>query len=165
MSVLEILTYPDPILRNRGDPVETIDEKIRKLVQDMTETMYAAPGIGLAAPQIGESLRVITVDIARNGEGLIVMINPEIISSEGEYVDEEGCLSVPDFKESIRRKQKIVVAGLDIDGKNIQLTAEGLLAAAFQHEIDHLNGILIIDKVSRLKKDAFKKKLQKKKET
>ena len=165
MSVLEILTYPDPILRNRGDPVETIDEKIRKLVQDMTETMYAAPGIGLAAPQIGESLRVITVDIARNGEGLIVMINPEIISSEGEYVDEEGCLSVPDFKQSIRRKQKVVVVGLDIDGKNIQLTAEGLLAAAFQHEIDHLNGILIIDKVSRLKKDAFKKKLQKKKET
>ena len=165
MSVLEILTYPDPILRNRGDPVEIIDERIRKLVQDMTETMYAAPGIGLAAPQVGESLRVITVDIARNGEGLIAMINPEIISSEGEYVDEEGCLSVPDFKESIRRKQKIVVAGLDIDGKNIQLTAECLLAAAFQHEIDHLNGILIIDKVSRLKKDAFKKKLKKKKET
>ncbi|MDY7032692.1 MAG: peptide deformylase [Thermodesulfobacteriota bacterium] len=164
MSVLEILKYPNPILRNRGDPVETIDEKIRKLVQNMTETMYAAPGIGLAAPQVGESLRVITVDLARNGEGLITMVNPNIISSEGEYVDEEGCLSVPDFKDSIRRKQKIVVAGLDIDGKNIQLTAEGLLAAAFQHEIDHLNGILIIDKVSRLKKDAFKKKLKKKKE-
>lgn len=162
MSVLKILTYPDPVLKKKAKPVEIIDEKIKKLAEDMIETMYAAPGIGLAAPQIGESLRVITVDVTRKGEDLIVLINPEIILGEGECTEEEGCLSVPDLKEIVQRKEKVLVKGLDIQGRKIQIPAEGLLAIAFQHEIDHLDGILIIDRVSRLKRDIFKKKLKKK---
>lgn len=162
MSVLKILTYPDPVLKEKSKPVEFINEKIKKLAEDMIETMYAAPGIGLAAPQVGESLRVITVDVTRKGEDLIVLINPEIISGEGECTEEEGCLSVPDLKEIVQRKEKVLVKGLDIQGRKIQIPAEGLLAIAFQHEIDHLDGILIIDRVSRLKRDIFKKKLKKK---
>lgn len=160
MSVLKILTYPDPILRKKANPVEVIDGRIEKLVEDMAETMYAAPGIGLAAPQVGESLRVITLDATREEKGLIVLINPEIISSEGECAEEEGCLSIPDFKEAIPRKKKILVKGLDTSGKERQIPAEGLLAIGFQHEIDHLDGILIIDRISRLKRDFFKKKLR-----
>ncbi|MBI4619252.1 MAG: peptide deformylase [Desulfobacterales bacterium] len=162
MSILKILTYPDPVLKKKAKPVEIIDERIKKLAEDMIETMYAAPGVGLAAPQVGESLRVITVDVTRKEEGLIVLINPEIISSEGECTEEEGCLSVPDFKEIVQRKEKVLVKGLDLEGRKIQIPAEGLLAIAFQHEIDHLDGILIIDRVSRLKRDIFKKKLTKK---
>jgi len=163
MSILRILTYPDPILRKKAKPVDIVDGRIEKLVEDMAETMYAAPGIGLAASQVGESLRVIIVDLARNREGMIAMINPEIIFSEGECDEEEGCLSVPDFKETIRRRKKIIVSGLDINGKKIQIQAEDLLSAAFQHEIDHLDGILVIDRISRLKRDFFKRKLKKKK--
>jgi len=163
MSILKILTYPDPVLKKKAKAVKTIDEKIKKLAEDMIETMYSAPGIGLAAPQVGESLRVITVDVTRKGEDLIVLINPEIISGEGECAEEEGCLSVPDFKETVLRKKKVLVKGLDPEGKEKEISAEGLLAIAFQHEIDHLDGILIIDRVSRLKRDIFKKKLQKKK--
>ncbi|HCX90847.1 MAG: peptide deformylase [Deltaproteobacteria bacterium CG12_big_fil_rev_8_21_14_0_65_43_10] len=162
MSILKILTYPDPVLKEKSKSVEFIDEKIKKLAEDMIETMYAAPGIGLAAPQVGESLRVITVDVTRKGEDLIVLINPEIISGEGECAEEEGCLSVPDLKEIVQRKEKVLVKGLDIQGRKIQIPAKGLLAIAFQHEIDHLDGILIIDRVSRLKRDIFKKKLKKK---
>ena len=162
MSILKILTYPDPVLKEKSKSVEFIDEKIKKLAEDMIETMYAAPGIGLAAPQVGESLRVITVDVTRKGEDLIVLVNPEIISGEGECAEEEGCLSVPDLKEIVQRKEKVLVKGLDIQGRKIQIPAKGLLAIAFQHEIDHLDGILIIDRVSRLKRDIFKKKLKKK---
>lgn len=165
MSILKIVAYPDPILRKKAKPVKIIDEKIKKLVEDMVETMYAAAGIGLAAPQVGESLRVITVDVTHKGEGLVALINPEIISSEGECAEEEGCLSVPDFKETVRRKKKVLVKGLDLEGKEIQIPAEGLLSITFQHEVDHLDGILIIDRVSRLKRDIFKKKLKKKKVT
>ncbi|MEW6614896.1 MAG: peptide deformylase [Thermodesulfobacteriota bacterium] len=163
MSILKILTYPDPVLKKKAKQVEIIDEKIKKLAEDMVETMYAAPGIGLAAPQVGESLRVIIVDVTRKGEDLVVLVNPEIISGEGECAEEEGCLSVPDFKETVSRKKKVIVKGLDIKGREIQIPAEGLLAIAFQHEIDHLDGILIIDRVSWLKRDIFKKKLKKKK--
>ena len=162
MSTLEILTYPNPILRKAAKPIESIDEKIKKLASDMIETMYDAPGIGLAAPQVGESLRLITVDITQNREGRIVLVNPEIISYEGECNEEEGCLSFPNFKETIQRKQKVTIKGLDIQGKEIHIPAEGLLAIAFQHEIDHLDGILLIDRISRLKRDIFKKKLKKK---
>jgi len=163
MPVLEILAYPDPILKKKAEPVERIDEDIKKLVEDMAETMYMAPGVGLAAPQIGKSLRIIIVDATRTGDGFMALINPEIISSEGECKEEEGCLSVPDFKENIKRKEKVLVKGLDIKGNEVQLPADGLLAIALQHEIDHLDGILILDKVSRLKRDVFKKKLAKKK--
>ena len=162
MSILNIMTYPDPILTGKAKPVEMINERIKNLVDDMLETMYAAPGIGLAAPQVGESLRIITVDVTRKEEGAIILINPEIISSEGECTEEEGCLSVPDFKETVLRKKKVMVKGLDPEGKEKEIPAEGLLAIAFQHEIDHLDGILIIDRVSRLKRDIFKKKLKKK---
>ena len=162
MSILKILTYPDPVLKKKAKPVEMINVRIKNLVEDMLETMYAAPGIGLAAPQVGESLRVITVDVTRKEEGLIVLINPEIISGEGECTEEEGCLSVPDLKEIVQRKEKVLVKGLDLEGRKIQIPAEGLLAIAFQHEIDHLDGILIIDRVSRLKRGIFKKKLRKK---
>ena len=162
MSILKILTYPDPVLKKKAKPVEMINVRIKNLVEDMLETMYAAPGIGLAAPQVGESLRVITVDVTRKEEGLIVLINPEIISGEGECTEEEGCLSVPDLKAIVQRKEKVLVKGLDLEGRKIQIPAEGLLAIAFQHEIDHLDGILIIDRVSRLKRDIFKKKLSKK---
>ena len=162
MPVLNILTYPDPILRRKAIPVEIIDERTEKLAKAMAETMYNAPGIGLAAPQVGESLRIITIDVTPEKEGLITMINPEIISSEGECSEEEGCLSVPDFKEAIPRKKKIVVRGLDTSGKEMQIPAEGILSLCFQHEIDHLDGILIIDRISRLKRYAFKKKLSKK---
>ncbi len=162
MSLLTILTYPDPILRKRARPVETIDGNIEKLVEDMVDTMYAAPGIGLAAPQVGESLRIITVDVTEEREGLIVLINPEIISLEGDCAGEEGCLSIPGFKEVIPRKKKVVISGLDISGKEMRIPAEGILAISFQHEIDHLDGMVIIDRISGLKRDLFKKKLKKK---
>ena len=162
MSLLTILTYPEPILRKRARPVETIDGNIEKLVEDMADTMYAAPGIGLAAPQVGESLRIITVDVTEEREGLIVLINPEIISWEGECAGEEGCLSIPDFKEVIPRKKKVVIRGLDISGKEMKIPAEGILAISFQHEIDHLDGMVIVDRISGLKRDLFKKKLKKK---
>jgi len=163
MSVLKIVKYPDPILRKKGEPVEIIDGKIKKLVKDMVETMYTAQGIGLAAPQVGESLRVITVDITHKGDQLIALINPEIIYYEGECTEEEGCLSLPDFKEAIQRKKKILVKGLNIAGDEVQIPAEDLLSNAFQHELDHLDGILVIDRVSKLKRDIFKNKLRKKK--
>ena len=162
MSVQKILAYPDPKLRNKARPVDTIDRKIQKLAEDMAETMYAAPGIGLAATQIGEPIRVITLDLSLEREELIVLVNPEIISSEGECTEEEGCLSLPGFKENIRRKSKVLVRGLNHEGREINITAEGLLAAAFQHEIDHLDGVLLLDKVSRLKRMFFKAKLKKK---
>ncbi|MDY6853793.1 MAG: peptide deformylase [Thermodesulfobacteriota bacterium] len=162
MSVLEILKYPDPILRKQAKPVGIVDAKIKKFAQDMIETMYAAPGIGLAAPQVGESIRLIVVDITQKKEGPIVLINPKVISSEGECFEEEGCLSVPDLKEPILRKQKIFIKGLDIEGNTIQISADDLLAIVLQHEIDHLDGILIIDRISNLKRDIYKKKLQKK---
>ena len=162
MSVHKILEYPDPKLREKASPVDSVDKTIQKLAEDMAETMYAAPGIGLAATQIGEPLQVITLDISPGREELIVLVNPEIISSEGECTAEEGCLSLPGFKENIRRKSKVLVRGLNHEGKEVSITAEGLLAAAFQHEIDHLNGVLLLDKVSRLKRMFFKTKLKKK---
>ena len=162
MSVLEILKYPDPILRKKAKPIDRVDAKIKKLALDMIETMYAAPGIGLAAPQVGESIRLIVVDVTQKKEGPIVLINPKVISSEGECFEEEGCLSVPDLKESIPRKQKIVIKGLNIEGNAIQISADDILAIAFQHEIDHLDGILIVDMISSLKRDIYKKKLKKK---
>jgi len=147
MSILKILTYPDPVLKEKSKSVEFIDEKIKKLAEDMIETMYAAPGIGLAAPQVGESLRVITVDVTRKGEDLIVLINPEIISGEGECAEEEGCLSVPGVFGMVKRHRKVKVEALDKEGKKTTIIGEGLLARVLQHEIDHINGILFTDKL------------------
>jgi peptide deformylase len=155
-----ILTYPDPELKKKSAPVTVINEKTRELAADMAETMYDAPGVGLAAPQIGVHQRIIVIDVAGKDEppALITAINPVIIHAEGETFEEEGCLSVPKYAANVRRHAKVVVKGLDIDGEEMTWKAEGLLAVAFQHEIDHLDGILFIDHISQLKRDIFRRK-------
>jgi peptide deformylase len=163
MAVLEILHYPNPILSKKSFPVQTIDSTIRQLVKDMAETMYAAPGVGLAAPQIGHSLRVAVIDItpADQPKNLQVLINPEIIDAEGQCTWEEGCLSVPDCSEEVKRKKKITVRYQNLEGETLEIVGEDLMAIALQHEIDHLDGILFIDRLSRLKRNLLKKKLRK----
>jgi len=164
MPILDILTYPDPRLKKRSTPVEKIDRDIEKLLDDMAETMYDAPGIGLAAPQVGINLRVIIVDISaveKNSPGLIELINPEIVSVDGEETSEEGCLSIPDFTSKVKRKAWVKVQGLNRKGEPIERETAGLLARAFQHEIDHIDGLLFIDRLSRLKKELIKNKIKK----
>ena len=160
--VRTILTYPDPELKKRSNPVTVITEKTRELVRDMAETMYHAPGVGLAAPQIGVHQRIIVIDVSEKDEKpeLIVAINPEIIHAAGEEYEEEGCLSVPKFSANVRRHARIVVKALNLDGEEIVFRAEELLSIAFQHEIDHLDGILFIDHLSPLKKGIFRKRYQ-----
>jgi peptide deformylase len=162
-----ILTYPDPELKKKSLPVTIINESTRQLVTDMADTMYDAPGIGLAAPQIGVHQRVIVIDIAGSEEppALIAAINPVIIHAEGETFEEEGCLSVPKYAANVRRHAKVVVKGLNIDGEEMTWKADGLLAVAFQHEIDHLDGILFIDQISQLKRDIFRRKYRRSLET
>lgn len=164
MAILKILTYPDPRLKKKSTPVEKIDKEIEKLLDDMAETMYDAPGVGLAAPQVGINLRVIVIDISARQEdspGLIELINPVIISTEGVQVQEEGCLSIPGFSSEVKRKTKVKVQGLDRKGKLAEYEGNGLLARAFQHEIDHIDGIFYIDRLSRLKRELLKKKIEK----
>lgn len=164
MAVLKILVYPNPILRKKSVSVEKIDKEIERLLDDMAETMYAAPGVGLAAPQVGTNLRVIVVDVSskdENSPGLIELINPEIILSEGEEWGEEGCLSIPGFVSEVKRKAKVSVRGLNRKGETVEIEGEGLLARALQHEIDHIDGILFIDRLSRLKRELLKKKIEK----
>jgi len=164
MAILKILTYPDPRLKKKSTPVEKIDKEIEKLLDDMAETMYKAPGVGLAAPQVGINLRVIVIDISARQEdspGLIELINPVIISSEGVQIAEEGCLSIPGFSSEVKRKAKVKVQGVDRKGKLVEYEGNGLLARAFQHEIDHIDGILYIDRLSRLKRELLKKKIEK----
>jgi len=162
-----ILTYPDPELKKKSVPVTIINDSIRQLVQDMTETMYDAPGVGLAAPQIGVHQRVIVIDIAASDEppALIAAINPVIVYAEGETFEEEGCLSVPKYAANVRRHAKIVVKGINVDGDETTWRADGLLAVAFQHEIDHLDGILFIDHISQLKRELFRRKYRRSIET
>jgi peptide deformylase len=164
MATLPILKYPDPILKKKSRPVLKIDSAIRQLVQDMAETMYAAPGVGLAAPQVGCSLRLAVVDIspADQPKNLVVLINPEVIAAEGECSWEEGCLSIPEYTQEVKRKKSIVVRYQDLQGENREIVGEdNLLSVALQHEIDHLDGILFIDRISRLKRGLFRKKVQK----
>ncbi len=163
MAILEILRYPHPLLKKKSAEVDRVDEEVKKLIRDMAETMYGAQGIGLAACQVGVSRRVIVIDVSPMdpGRGMITMINPEIISEEGEVDSEEGCLSVPDCHETLKRREKIRVKCLSLDGKEIELAGEGILAIALQHEIDHLNGVLILDKLSRLKREIFRDRLRK----
>ncbi|RNC68107.1 MAG: peptide deformylase [Desulfuromonadales bacterium] len=158
--VRTILTYPDPILKKKAVPVPIINDTIRELVRDMAETMYDAQGVGLAAPQIGVSQRVIVIDVAQRDETpeLIVCINPVFVHTEGESYEEEGCLSVPKYAANVHRHARVVVKALNLDGEEKTYKAEGLLAVAFQHEIDHLDGILFVDHLSPLKKEMFKKK-------
>ena len=155
-----ILTYPDPELKKKSAPVTVINEKVRELARDMAETMYAAPGVGLAAPQIGAHQRIIVIDVAGQDEppALITAINPVIIHADGDAYEEEGCLSVPKYAANVRRHARVVVKGLNLDGEEVTWRADNLLAIAFQHEIDHLDGILFIDHISQLKRDIFRRK-------
>ena len=162
MGVLEIVTYPDPVLTRRADEVEEVDGKIRKLISDMVDTMYANGGIGLAAPQVGVSKRVVVVDVRLYdpSTSLISIVNPEVVAEGEEIIHEEGCLSVPGCVEGIKRRNWIKVRGLNERGREIEVEGEEMLAIALQHEIDHLNGRVILDRMSRVKRDLYKKRLQ-----
>lgn len=163
MAIRTILHYPDPRLREKALPVERVTPEIEKLIDDMAETMYAAPGVGLAATQIGELHRIFLIDIAGEDEPskLIVFVNPDIVVKEGEQCGPEGCLSFPGVSEDIKRAAKIKVRALDRKGQPFELEAEGLLAVAVQHENDHLEGVLMIDRMGMLKKRIVQRKMQK----
>lgn len=163
MAVLPILKYPDPMLKQVAEPVEEINDNIRQLAQDMVQTMYDAPGSGLAAPQVGRSCRMIVVDTRTSEERgeCLVVINPEIVSAQGEMVYEEACLSVIDYSAKVNRAAEVVVRGLDLDGQLAEYRASGRLAVVFQHEIDHLNGVLFLDRISSLRRDLYRRKLKK----
>ena len=163
MALRKILHYPEPLLREVSQPVTEVNDDIRELARDMAETMYAAPGVGLAAPQVGVLKRVIVLDCSPQDEErqLIVAVNPEILSGTGEINEEEGCLSVPGYYARVVRTPEVRVGFLDLQGETVEMTVEGLLAVAFQHEIDHLNGVLFVDHLSSLKKNLFKKKYKK----
>lgn len=163
MAVRKILTYPDSVLRERAEPVTNIDGKIQQLIDDMADTMYHAPGIGLASNQVGEPCRIIMFDISGKDEpnDLVVLINPEIIEANGVVVNEEGCLSVIDYRADVKRAECVTVKGLDREGNPVTLKREGLGAIVLQHEIDHLNGILFIDHISKLRRELYKRRLKK----
>ena len=161
MSRLEILHYPDPRLRRRAEPVNVVDDDARRLIDDMLETMYDAPGIGLSAPQVNVAKRVITVDVSKDRSAPVCLVNPEILSVDGETETEEGCLSVPGVFELVARPERVRVRALDRDGRSREIEAEGLLAVCIQHEIDHLDGRLFVDYLSRLKRQRIRKKAEK----
>jgi len=166
MAIREIRKYPDPVLRQKTDRVETLDAALLRLIDDMVETMHAAPGVGLAANQVGVPLQVAVIDLSSREEKgqrhpLLVLINPEMLSQEGSVTEEEGCLSLPEYTEMVKRASKVKVRAQDRAGKSFELEAEGLLAKALQHEIDHLNGLLFVDRLSALKKDIFKRRYKK----
>jgi len=163
MAIRTILHYPDPRLRQKAQPVERITPEIERLIDDMAETMYAAPGVGLAATQIGEPHRIFIIDIAAEDEpsNLMVFVNPEILTKVGEEVGPEGCLSFPGVSEDIKRATEVRVRAQGRDGKTFELSADGLLAVAIQHENDHLDGVLMIDRVGMLKKRIIQRKMQK----
>ncbi len=166
MALLEIVLYPDPRLRQPCTPAKKIDDRIRKLFDDMAETMYAAPGIGLAASQVGIQERLIVIDLGEDEETntpskLYKIANPEIVEAGGKIEYEEGCLSIPGLKEIVKRPGEVVVQGLNERGEEIEIVADGLLAVCLQHEIDHLDGILFIDHLSRVKQERIKSRLAK----
>ncbi|MGD9157397.1 MAG: peptide deformylase [Desulfobacteraceae bacterium] len=162
-DTLQIFRYPDPVLRAKAQSIDNIDGNLQELIDSMTETMYKAPGIGLAAPQVGESIRLVVYDVtpAEDGNNINVIINPEIVSSEGSIIYEEACLSVYDYSADVERSEKILVKAFDRDGKSVEIEAEGIHAVCLQHEIDHLNGILFIDHISTIKRSLYKKRLKK----
>jgi peptide deformylase len=167
MSVRSILHYPDPRLRQPGNKVETLTHELRQLIDDMAETMYAAPGVGLAATQVGEPWQIFVVDCAVEGEAsdLRVFVNPEILESQGTLANEEGCLSFPGAREEVERAEKVRVRAQDRDGAPFELEAEGLLAIAIQHEYDHLQGVLMIDRLGPLKRRLLHRKMVRRSET
>nr|WP_298105248.1 peptide deformylase [uncultured Shinella sp.] len=164
MTIKPLIILPDPILRQVSSPIETIDSEVKKLADDMLETMYDAPGIGLAAIQIGVARRMLVLDVSKDGEDKrpLVFINPEIVAStDARSVYEEGCLSIPDYYAEVERPAGITVKHLDRDGKEQLTEADGLLATCLQHEIDHLNGVLFIDHISKLKREMVIRKFTK----
>lgn len=161
MAILEIKEYGEPVLREKSLPVKEITPEILNLIRDMAETMYTAPGVGLAAPQVGVSKRIIIID--GEEEGLIVLINPTMVKSEGEVIEEEGCLSIPGVYSEVKRSSKVTVKALNESGEPIKITKEGLIARALQHEIDHLEGILFVDRIGKVKRQLLLNKLKKQK--
>lgn len=161
MALLPILRYPDPRLHKKAAPVAEIDDSIRRLVQDMAETMYEAPGIGLAATQVDVHKRVIVIDVSEDKSRLLALINPVIVERNGEQVCEEGCLSVPGIYEKVSRAETVRVSALDVDGRSIDFHADGLLAVCVQHEIDHLDGKVFVEHLSRLKQARIRTRLEK----
>jgi len=161
MPILDILHYPDPRLYKKAEPVTEVDESVRALVADMAETMYAAPGMGLAATQVDVHKRIVVIDVSESRDRLLVLINPEIVAREGGQYREEGCLSVPGIYEPVERAERVTLRALGLDGQPFTLTAEGMLAVCIQHELDHLEGKVFVDYLSRLKQQRIKAKLQK----
>jgi peptide deformylase len=158
-----ILTYGHPILRTPTRPVTDFDGELDRLIDDMVETMYAAPGVGLAANQVGSPHRLFVANPSAEHDPsrLLVVINPELVETDGEQVTEEGCLSIPDFREEVRRARRVLLRGLDRTGRPVEIEAEELLARIFQHELDHLNGMLFVDRLSPAKRDILVRKLKK----
>ena len=164
MDKLNILTYPDKFLSQPTSPLDDIDEKVQEMIEQMASTMYEAPGIGLAAIQVGWDKQVLIYDISPREENrsLHVLVNPRIVASEGEVISEnEGCLSVPDFRADVKRAARLTVEGHDREGRPLKIDAEGMLAIVLQHEIDHLNGTLFIERISSLKRQIYKRRLKK----
>jgi peptide deformylase len=161
MAILNILEFPDPRLRTKAQPVERVDDELRQLIDDMFETMYAAPGIGLAATQVDVHQRLLVADVSAEKDQPHVLINPEIIEKDGVEMTEEGCLSVPGFYEPVERAERIRVRALNRDGDTYEMDAEGLLAVCIQHEMDHLEGKLFVDYLSEMKRQRIRKRLQK----
>lgn len=161
MAILDILHFPDPRLRNKAKPVATVDDSIRRLIDDMLETMYQAPGIGLAATQVNVAKQVVVIDISEDKDQPVCLVNPEILERDGVEQMEEGCLSVPGIYELVTRANHIRLRALDRDGKPFEMEAEGLLAVCIQHELDHLDGKLFVDYLSSLKRQRIRKKLEK----
>ncbi len=160
MPVLDIKTFPDPVLNRACRQVREVTQEVRELARDMAETMYQAPGVGLAAPQVGHDLRLVVVDCSEPEEGQnpIVLINPRIVEAEGATVFEEGCLSVPEYTCDVERYERVVVEAMDLDGEPITIEGEGLMAICLQHELDHLEGRLFLDRISPLKRSMYKKR-------
>jgi peptide deformylase len=163
LTFLEILVFGHPVLAKKAEEIQNIDDELCQLAQNMVHTMHYAPGIGLAAPQVNQSVRLITVDLSvgEQKDEIIILANPEIIDSQGNEIIEEGCLSVPDINEKVARPSHVIVKGIDLDGNEKIIEGEGLLARVLCHEIDHLNGKLFIEHLSPLKKNLIKKKLRK----
>jgi peptide deformylase len=163
MAIRRIVTYGNPILRQRAHEVANLNGDLQQLIDDMAATMYAAPGVGLAANQVGSPHRLFVANPSedRDPAKLLVVINPEVVESDGEIVSEEGCLSVPDFREEVRRARRVLLRGLDREGRPIEVEGHDLLARIFQHEMDHLNGLFFVDRLSPAKRDILVRKLKK----
>ncbi|WP_456405236.1 peptide deformylase [Thiolapillus sp.] len=161
MAILDILKFPDARLRNSAKPVDSVDKSVQKLIDDMLETMYEAPGIGLAATQVGVARQVVVIDVSDDRNEPLVLVNPEILETSGEEEMEEGCLSVPGYFEKVQRAEMVKLKALDREGNEFVQDFDGLLAVCVQHEIDHLHGKLFVDYLSKLKRERIRKKLEK----